>query len=62
MLPRARRGRWLWGSIAFFFAVGPVLILLHLGDGLELATDAPPYSGVPKLELWLSPIAWPRVK
>ena len=33
-----RRGRWLWGSLAFFFALGPVLILLHLGDWLELAT------------------------
>ena len=36
---RARRGRWLWGSLAFFFTVGPVLILLHLGDWLELATE-----------------------
>jgi len=36
---RARRGRWLWGSLAFFFAIGPVLILLHLGDWLELATE-----------------------
>lgn len=36
---RARRGRWLWGSLAFFVAVGPVLILLHLGDWLELATE-----------------------
>ncbi len=36
---RARRGRWLWGSLAFFFAVGPALILLHLGDWLELATE-----------------------
>ena len=35
---RERRGRWLWGSLAFFLAVGPVLILLHLGDWLELAT------------------------
>ncbi len=35
---RARRGRWLWGSLAFFFALGPVLILLHLGDWLELGT------------------------
>jgi hypothetical protein len=36
---RARRGRWLWGSLAFFLAVGPVMILLHLGDWLELATE-----------------------
>lgn len=36
---RARRGRWLWGSLAFFVAVGPVMILLHLGDWLELATE-----------------------
>jgi len=36
---RARRGRWLWGSLVFFVAVGPVLILLHLGDWLELATE-----------------------
>lgn len=36
---RARRGRWLWGSLAFFLAIGPVLILLHLGDWLELATE-----------------------
>ena len=35
---RQRRGRWLWGSLAFFLALGPVLILLHLGDWLELAT------------------------
>jgi hypothetical protein len=35
---RRRRGRWLWGSLAFFLAVGPVLILLHLGDWLELVT------------------------
>lgn len=35
---RQRRGRWLWGSLAFFFAIGPVLLLLHLGDLLELAT------------------------
>jgi hypothetical protein len=35
---RARRGRWLWESLGFFFAVGPALILLHLGDWLELAT------------------------
>jgi hypothetical protein len=35
---RKRRGRWLWGSLAFFVAIGPVLILLHLGDFLELAT------------------------
>jgi len=25
--------------VVFFFAVGPVLILLHLGDWLELATE-----------------------
>jgi len=36
---RARRGRWLWWSLAFFFAVGPVLIVLGLGDWLELATE-----------------------
>jgi len=36
---RALRGRWLWGSLGFFFAVGPALILLHLGDWLELATE-----------------------
>jgi hypothetical protein len=36
---RARRGRWLWGSLVFFFAIGPVLILLRLGDWLELATE-----------------------
>lgn len=36
---RARRGRWLWGSLAFFFAIGPILILLNLGDWLELATE-----------------------
>jgi hypothetical protein len=35
---RERRGRWLWGSLAFFLALGPVLILLHLGDWLEFAT------------------------
>jgi hypothetical protein len=35
---RQRRGRWLWGSLAFFVAIGPILILLHLGDWLELAT------------------------
>ena len=35
---RRRRGRWLWGSLAFFVAIGPVMILLHLGDWLELAT------------------------
>ncbi|MFZ0962580.1 MAG: hypothetical protein WAO35_16920 [Terriglobia bacterium] len=35
---RERRGRWLWGSLAFFLAVGPVLILFHLGNLLELAT------------------------
>ncbi len=35
---RAKRGRWLWGSLAFFFAIGPVLILLHLGDWLEILT------------------------
>jgi hypothetical protein len=36
---RARRGRWLWGSLAFFFTIGPVMILLHLGEWLELATE-----------------------
>jgi hypothetical protein len=36
---RARRGRWLWGSLVFFFTIGPVLILLGLGDWLELATE-----------------------
>jgi hypothetical protein len=36
---RAKRGRWLWGSMLFFFAIGPVLILLHLGDWLELVTE-----------------------
>jgi len=36
---RAKRGRWLWGSLAFFVVIGPVLILLHLGDWLELATE-----------------------
>ncbi len=35
---RQRRGRWLWGSLAFFVAIGPILIVLHLGDLLELAT------------------------
>ncbi len=35
---RQRRGRWLWGSLAFFVVIGPALILLHLGDWLELAT------------------------
>jgi hypothetical protein len=35
---RQRRGPWLWGSLAFFLAVGPVLILLHLGDWLVIAT------------------------
>ena len=35
---RAKRGRWLWASLAFFFAVGPVLILAGLGGWLELAT------------------------
>jgi hypothetical protein len=35
---RKRRGRWLWGSLAFFVVIGPALILLHLGDWLELAT------------------------
>jgi len=35
---RARRGRWLWASLAFFVALGPVLILLHLGDWLEFLT------------------------
>ena len=36
---RARRGRWLWMSLAFFFAIGPVMIVLGLGDWLELATE-----------------------
>ena len=36
---RARRGRWLWLSLAFFFAIGPVMITLGLGDWLELATE-----------------------
>ncbi len=36
---RAKRGRWLWVSLAFFFAVGPLMILLRLGDWLELATE-----------------------
>jgi hypothetical protein len=36
---RAKRGRWLWGSLAFFFLIGPVLIFLKLGDWLELATE-----------------------
>lgn len=36
---RARRGRWLWISLAFFFAIGPVMIILGLGDWLELATE-----------------------
>src|SRR5579863_7730569 len=36
---RAKRGRWLWGSLAFFVAIGPVMILLRLGDWLELATE-----------------------
>ena len=35
---RQRRGRWLWGSLAFFFALGPIVFLFHLGDWLELAT------------------------
>jgi hypothetical protein len=35
---RQRRGRWLWRSLAFFLAIGPILILLHLGEWLELAT------------------------
>jgi hypothetical protein len=39
---RARRGRWLWGSLGFFLLIGPVMILLHLGDWLELG----PCSGV----------------
>lgn len=34
-----RRGRWLWTSLAFFFAIGPLLIVLGLGDWLELATE-----------------------
>ena len=36
---RAKRGRWLWRSLAFFLVIGPVMILLHLGDWLELATE-----------------------
>jgi len=36
---RKARGRWLWRSVAFFFLIGPVMILLHLGDWLELATE-----------------------
>jgi hypothetical protein len=36
---RAKRGRWLWWSLAFFFTIGPVLIVLGLGDWLELATE-----------------------
>src|SRR5215472_19211063 len=36
---RARRGPWLWGSLAFFAAIGPILILLGLGAWLELATE-----------------------
>ncbi|HZP02905.1 MAG TPA: hypothetical protein VFD30_21835 [Terriglobia bacterium] len=36
---RERRGRWLWGSLIFFMAIGPVMILLRLGDWLELATE-----------------------
>jgi hypothetical protein len=36
---RDRRGRWLWLSLVFFFAIGPVLIVLGLGDWLELATE-----------------------
>src|SRR6516165_10436553 len=35
---RAKRGRWLWMSLAVFFAVGPALILLGLGGILVLAT------------------------
>jgi len=35
---RQRRGRWLWWSLAFFFALGPIIFLFHLGDWLELAT------------------------
>jgi len=35
---RRRRGRWLWRSLAFFLAIGPLLILLHLGALLELVT------------------------
>jgi hypothetical protein len=36
---RAKRGRWLWRSLAFFLAIGPVMIILGLGDWLELATE-----------------------
>jgi hypothetical protein len=35
---RQLRGRWLWGSFAFFLVLGPVLILLHLGDWLVFGT------------------------
>ena len=35
---RQRRGRWLWWSLAFFVVVGPILILCHLGNVLELVT------------------------
>jgi len=35
---RERRGGMFWKSFLFFFAIGPVLILLHLGDVLEFAT------------------------
>ena len=35
---RQRHGKWLWGSLAFFFAIGPLLFLFRLGDFLELAT------------------------
>ncbi len=34
-----RRGRWLWASLAFFFLIGPVLIVMRLGDWLELGTE-----------------------
>lgn len=45
---RAKRGRWLWGSLAFFLLIGPAMILarFHIGgfefdggDWLELATE-----------------------
>jgi hypothetical protein len=36
---RQKRGRWLWRSLAFFLAIGPVMILLHLGNWLEFGTE-----------------------
>jgi hypothetical protein len=35
---RARRGNLFWKSFLFFFAIGPVLLLLHLGNVLEFVT------------------------